>query len=313
MKGIFKLCALGFVATAVPCAPAAGQYMPHLDPNLYMLVTMNSGTGASPCMTGTPMADAKIVEARASTLATMQHYFGAAQGGSGKSAAFLLDKKTAWQLGGSSVGHAAIDGQSDPLAVAGNRLKAEPLRFYRGGTGATALGQWAVFDVAGQIAGVYTGFFVRSKKEWKLRELTLSRAEDSLSPVAQYCVKPGDVLEHRLSSTKTWRENAEKMVMQSREKLAAASTRVSKQEAALAAHPRDKNIKAALLTSRTNQERLAKQLAKRDENLADAAKKLVEAENDAAEIARLTGPARNALAFRVASGTDPDEAKAQGN
>lgn len=284
---------------ALQAAPARAQYMPHLDPNLYMLTMMNMGGGASPCMTGTPMADPKIAEARAPSLAAMQAYFAAAQGGKPKSAAFHLDKKSKWQGGGATADQLGIDRQADPLAVAGNRLDGDPLRFYRGGSGATALGQWAVLGADGQVAGVYTGFFTRAKKLWKLRELTLSTADESVEPAAQYCVKPGDVIEHRLTSTKTWRESAQKNVDEAQTKLDAATVQVAAAEAALATDPKRSGTATVLRTAKAGQAKWTKQLEKHEKNLADALEKSAEAEKDAAEIKRLTGPARGALAFRI--------------
>lgn len=285
---------------ALAAAPARAQYMPHLDPNLYILATMGYGGGVSPCMTGTPMADPKIAEARAPSLAAMQAYFVAAQGGTPKSAAFHLDKKARWQGGGASAGQLDIDRQADPLAAAGHSLDAEPLRFYRGGTGATALGQWAVLGPEGEVAGVYTGFFTRSNKLWKLRELTVSTADEIVEPAAQYCARPGDVIEHRLTSTKNWRESAQKSVDEAKTRLDAATVQVAAAEAAIATNPKGSGPAKVLRAAKADQAKWTRQLDKREKNLTDALEKSAEAQKDADEIKRLTGPARNAQAFRVA-------------
>lgn len=301
MRMMIRTMAGALAATAtLQAPPALAQYMPHLDPNLYMFATMGYGGGVSPCMTGTPMAAPKIAEARAPSPGIMQAYFDAAQGGKPKSAAFHLDKKSKWQGGGATAGQLDIDRQADPLATPGRRLEAEPLRFYRGGTGATALGQWAVLDADGAVAGVYTGFFVRSQKLWKLRELAVSGAEDTVEPAAQYCVKPGDVMEHRLTSTKTWRENAAKSVDEAKAKLAAASGKRSGAESAALANPKSGGLAQALRDAKSEEAKWTKQLEKREKNLADALEKSAEAQKDADAIKRLTGPARGALAFRVA-------------
>ncbi len=298
------------MAAASQAAPVQAQYMPHLDPNLYILATMGYGGGVSPCMTGTPMADAKIAEARAPSLATMQAYFAAAQGGKPKSAAFHLDKKTKWRDGGPVVGPLDIDRQSDPLAAAGHILEAEPLRFYRGGTGATALGQWAVLGADGQIAGVYTGFFARAKKQWKLRELTLFAAEEMVEPIAQYCVTPGDVMEHRLTSTKNWKDSADKSVKEAEGKHAAAATKRAAAERAVAENPRSSGAAKALRDAKDAERKWAKLLEKRQENRSEAGKKSAEAQRDAADLDRLTGKARDARAFR--EGADADAAESGG-
>ena len=314
MGSKIRMVAAGVAAAAmVQAAPGQAQYMPHLDPNLYMLATMGYGGGANPCMTGTPMADPKIAEARAPSLDAIQTYFAAAQGGTPKSAAFHLDKKTRWLGGGVTAGPLDIDRQPDPLAVAGHKLEAEPLRFYRGGSGATALGQWAVLGADGQIAGVYTGFFARSNKQWKLRELTLFGAEEVIEPVAQYCVKPGDVMEHRLTSTKNWSESAAKSVDEAKTRLAAAAAKRATAEQAALANPRNSGLAQGLRDAKAEENRWTKQLEKREKNLADAREKLAEAEKDAAEIKRLTGAARSAQAFRIADEEEADKKTTPGS
>jgi hypothetical protein len=291
---------------ALQAPPAGAQYMMHLDPNLYIMIGLMQGAGADPCMAGTAMSAPKIAEARGPAPAVMQAYFRAAQGGGLKSAVFHLDKNTRWQAGGATAGSLDLDRQSDPLAAPGNTLEAEPLRFYRGGTGATALGQWAVLDAAGQVAGVYTGFFTRAKKAWRLRELTVSQAGETVAPAAQYCRKPGDVIEHRLTANKTWRESAQKSVDEARAKLAGAeakdaAAKDAAAKAALAARPRDSRLSLNASEARRNVSYWTKQLETRQKNLTQASEKLAEAEKDAAEIKRLTGEARNARAFRVAA------------
>lgn len=300
MRGTIKAMAGSLaVAWAMQAAPAAAQYMPHLDPNLYILATMNYGTGADPCMAGTALPDREIAEASGPAPGVMRTYFAAAQSGGEKSAAFHLDDKAKWHGGGLTAGSVDLDRQTDPLAAPGNVLEAEPLRFYRAGAGGTALGQWAVLDDRGEVAGVYTAQFSRERKLWKLRELTVSQAGDILAPVAQYCRKPGDVMEHRLSATETWRENAQESVDEAKTKLAAATAAEARAQAALVAKPRDSRLAVAAREARSELSRWTRQLEKREKNLADAIKEFADARSDAEEIRRLTGEARNALAFRV--------------
>lgn len=301
MRGVIgALAATLSVAGMLQAVPAAAQYMPHLDLNLYMLATMNMG-GGDPCMAGTAMSEPKIAEARAPAPAVMQAYFQAAQGGGAKSAAFHLDRNAKWLGGGATAGAADLDRQSDPLAAAGNVLEAEPLRFYRGGSGATALGQWAVLDAQGQVAGVYTAFFARANKAWKLRELTLFQAGETVEPAAQYCRKPGDVIEYRLSSTRSWRESAQKSVDEAKGKLAAATAAETEAGAAALAKPRDARLSVAARDAKAGLTRWTKQLEQREKNLTQAIEKSAEARKDADELKRLTGEARNARALRIAA------------
>lgn len=303
MRSVIKrLAGVMAVAGALQAPPAVAQYMMHLDPNLYILATMNmGGYGVDPCMTGTAMPEPKVAEARSPAPGVMQAYFTAAQGGGAKSAAFHLDKATRWQGGGASAGSLDLDRHTDPLAASGNVLEAEPLRFYRGGTGATALGQWAVLDARGEVAGVYTGFFARTRKVWKLRELTAFQAGETVAPAAQYCRKPGDVMEHRLSSSKSWRESAQKSLDEGRGKLADATAKDAAAAAAAAARPRDTRLEISAREARKSVTYWTKQLEQRDKNLTQANEKAAEARMDADELERLTGPARNARAFREAA------------
>ena len=303
MRRVIKpLAGVMAVAGALQAPPAAAQYMMHLDPNLYILATMNmGGYGVDPCMTGTAMPEPKIAEARTPAPGVMQTYFAAAQGGGAKSAAFHLDKTTKWQSGGVTAGNLDLDRQADPLAAAGNALEAQPLRFYRGGTGATALGQWAVLDPRGEVAGVYTAFFARTKKVWKLRELTLSQAGETVAPAAQYCRKPGDVMEHRLSSAKSWRESAQKSVEEGRTKLTEVTATEARASGAALAKPRDTRLAIAARSARSSVTYWTKQLEQREKNLTQATEKSAEAQKDADELKRLTGEARNARAWRLAA------------
>lgn len=279
--------------------PANAQYMMHLDPNLYMLATMNMGGGVDPCMTGTPRSLKKIAEARSAAPSALQAYFKAAQSGAPKSAAFHLDKATKWRSGTTLATAADLNLQVDPLALAGHVLDAEPVRFYRGGAGATALGQWAVLDAQGQVAGAYTALFVGVERQWKLRDLTISQATEALEPAAQYCRKPSDVMTHRLESTKRWREGAAKNVEEAKAELAKASAGYEKAKAAFAAKPRDATARLASEDAQRKLTRWTKQLEQREKNLAQALEKSAEAQKDADELKRLTGEVRTIHAFKV--------------
>ena len=300
MRYRFKALVVALAVTGgLQAAPAFAQYMMHLDPNLYMLTAMNMGGTYDPCMDGTARSAAKIAEARAPSLGIMQAYFTAAQGGGAKSAAFHLDKNTKWQNGSTEAGSLDLDRQSDPLAMPGHVLDAEPVRFYRAGGGSTALGQWAVLDAQGQVVGAYTAQFAGVKKLWKLRTLTVSQAQDTLAPVAQYCRKPGDVMEHRLTSTKTWRESAQKSGEEARAELTKANAAEETARLAAEARPRDKSLALDTENAQRKLTRWTKQLDQREKNLARALEKSAEAQKDADALKSLTGEARTVRAFKV--------------
>jgi len=107
-------------------------------------------------------------------------------------------------------------------------------------------------------------------------------------------------MEHRLSSTETWRENAQEQLDEARAELAAASAGEARSQAALAERPHDAGVRVRARETRRDLARATRRVEQREEALAKAVEAFDEARSDAAEIQRLTGEARNALAFRTA-------------
>lgn len=275
------------VAAVLP-APASTQYMPHLDPNFYILATMNYG-GAQ-CLVDVP--EKKIAAPRAAAGATMIAYFAAAGGRGGKSAAFKPGKAKLIAAG-VTVPAAGIDAAADPLAAGGHTLDPAPLRFYRAGNQGSALGQWAVRDAGGAVVGAYTGWFEREGDAWKLRNLTIHRADEPVEPVAPYCSKPGDTTEQRVKATADMVAGAEKQLARRRAALAETQGRATAGSSVAA---REAQVAA---------EREGKRVAKAEEALAKARETHAEAVANAEEIKRLTLPAREAERLRKAPAQDP--------
>jgi hypothetical protein len=291
MRNVSSLAAAALMFAAG--APAHGQYMPHLDPNLYIMIGLMNG--GSQCLN---MPEKELAEARDPAPGVMKRYFAAAGGGGAKSAAFKLNSKTKWTSGATVAGVADLDKAADPLAAVGNSLEPEPLRFYRAGNFSSALGQWAVRDASGGIAGMYTAMFEREKGEWKLRELTVSKADDVVEPVAPYCAKPGDTTQQRVTSAAEFVTWNEKQLAKRRTKLAAAEATAATAKGAAAKEA------AAML------EREKKKLVQAEEALAKARENHAEAVAAAEEIKRLTLPAREAEQMRKKAEAKKEEAKA---
>lgn len=291
------------LAGAIPAAlflavPASAQYMPHLDPNLYMLTTMNMAGGANTCMTGTAPPEGEIAEARDPAPDLMQTYFAAAQSGRAMTAAFRDKNKASWTHLGTTVLHAEINAQTDPLAVAGNRLDPEPLRFFRAGNFQSAQGQWAVLDAAGTIVGVYDAVFKREKGVWKIDSLTVFGADETVGPAVQYCMEPGDVTEHKLEVAGNQIEFFETEIAKSEEKLVRERERLAAAEERLAGSPNRSTFRERVAREKDRVTRRIEKLEGLRENLADAQDFLSNSNRDAAEIAAMTGPARDALRWR---------------
>lgn len=295
-------------AALVTTAPAAGQYMPHLDPNLYMVTIMNMTAGPNTCMTGLPLPENEVAEAREPAPQVMQRYFAAAQGGTSRLGAFRQSGKTSWVHAGKTVLLPAIDSAVDPLAVAGNRLDPEPLRFVRSGNFESAQGQWAVLDAGGAVAGVYDAQFRRQNGAWLLQSLTVLGAGETVAPAMQYCLKPGDVTEHKVTSAQDLIDWHTKQIGKAEAKLAKEQAALAKAEAALAAKPGKASQVEAVRRAKAVVERREEKLADSRKALADAEEFKANSLRDQAEIAAMTGPARNALRIRGFETTSDREA-----
>lgn len=287
---------------------ASAQYMPHLDPNLYMFAVMNMTSGPNTCMTGLPLPDKEIAEAREPAPGVMLRYFEAAQGGTSRLGAFRQSNKAQWVHAGKTVLLPAIDSATDPLATAGNRLDPEPLRFVRSGNFESAHGQWAVLDASGAVAGVYDAQFRRQSGVWLLQSLTVLGADETVAPAMQYCLKPGDVTEHKVTSAQNLIDYHTKQIAKSEAKLVKEQAALAKAEAALAAKPGKASQVEAVRRAKVAVERREKKLADSRKGLADAEEFKANSERDKAEIAALTGPARDALRIRGFETTTAREA-----
>ena len=214
------------------------------------------------CMTGTPRKQEKVEKARESAIQTMQTYFAAMKNGSApRSAFFVLRKETLWTAGSKSVGRKQIDQPTDFLAALGTELIVEPVSFVRSGLDANALGQWQVLAESGDLAGTYTAFFVRKRGQWKFRQLTLSRADEYIDPVVQYCHEQGDILPYRLRHAERQVAYWGRRILKAEAKLERYEARALKAETRAAKRPKNATIqeKAQLVRRRAFlwQEKLA--------------------------------------------------------
>ncbi|QYJ07020.1 hypothetical protein [Qipengyuania flava] len=285
-------------ASLLVAVPASAQYMPHLDPNLYMLTTMNMAGGANTCMTGTAPPENEIAEARDPAPRLVQSYFDAAQSGGKLTGAFRDKKKASWTHAGRTVLYAEIDQQSDPLVAAGNRLDPEPLRFFRAGNFQSAQGQWSVLDASGAVAGVYDVVFKRQKGIWRIDALTVLGADETVAPAMQYCMEPGDVTEHKVEAAGNQIEFFEEQIAKSEEKLVRERERLAAAQEKLAGSPNRSSFRERVQREKQKVARREEKLEELRENLVDAREFQSDSNRDVAEIAAITGPARDALRFR---------------
>jgi hypothetical protein len=225
--------------------------------------------------------------------------FAAAQAGQPVSPFFRLGSKTAWTLGDHTAGQAELDAQSDPLAVAGNSLDPETLRFFRAGTHQTAQGQWLVTAPDGTVAGVYVAQFQREDSQWKLLAMEVFRADDMVAPIMHYCSEPGDFNDRRVTGGEALVTHNERQVERAQRRYDEDLARAVEAEARAAERPdnRSRAQRATERRARVN-ERL-EQLETARTKLAEARADLEQASADFAELQSRTTLARNARDFRL--------------
>lgn len=291
---LLALSALAFPVFALTATSARAQYMPHLDPQLYANVIMRM----SESNTCAPMPDKEIDEARLPAPGIMQGYFEAAQLGAPIAPHFKLNGKTRWTLGGVSVGEDALNGQKDPLAVPGNRLDPDTVRFFRAGTHQTAQGQWLVLNDAGEVAGVYNGQFERQKGEWRLHKLTIFEADQKVSPITHYCSSPGDMDERLVDALTMQVEALERRVAARTKRFERDVVKLEEARAKAAERPNNSNRARKLRERRDLMESRRAKLTEAQEQLAEARSNLDEAQADLAQLRSQRTEARNAHSFR---------------
>jgi hypothetical protein len=253
------------------------------------------------CMSGTSLPQNEINEARDPAIAVMQQYFASAQSGKAKSNAFHLDSKTHWVAGALNTGAEGIDAATDPLAVEGRTLMPRPLRFYRAGIGAAALGQWVVQDPRGSVVGVYTGMFLRRSGNWRLHDLTISQAGEKVAPAVQFCHVQGDVTKYKLSSSAVMREYAEKRLSKAKAKLAIASQKAELSERKSVAAPTSASRRQQAATDRSVVDQLQQNVKEREAALTTAKQAEENAQKAAHLVEEQTVDATEVMAFSTSS------------
>ena len=219
------------------------------------------------CMSGTPMPEAEIAEARQPATRVMQAYWASVAAGEPANVGvqFHLDKKSRWTAAGQAPrGMTELSALRDPFAGPGRRL--EDISFVRAGDGSSARGQWRLRDTGGRLVGTYVATFGRKLGEWRLSELTLVPRETFVEPLAQYCHKLGDVMPYRLSSTEAIRAGLEKRAVKADAKAKSAETAAAKDSNPKA---RDKATKAAEAAA-LRREELAQAVSEAERAKADA-------------------------------------------
>jgi len=257
-----------------------------------MMAQQQAAENTRLCRTGSSPVEKEIIEAQTPANATMQAYFAGQQNGTApRSSFFAIDKHTAWSHDGKSLDQVSIDQGTDGLAAQGNVIAEQPYAFYRSFLHARAIGQWPVRDEAGNVIGVYNGFFVRRQGDWILRKLTLEDADDYSGPVEQFCDEPGDVLTYRIESSSAAMEYHDKRRTKAYQKLESERETLAKREARLAKRPNSQRHKANVQRSKDKVSKWQGEIVERQAAY-DAAK----AENDAALAERDALPAKIAAA-----------------
>jgi hypothetical protein len=182
------------------------------------------------CMTGAAMIDTEVAETRPTTIASMRGYWDAVKSGQPAvvQSHFHVNKKSVWINGATKVAIAPGAKVSDPFAVQGAQLAAEPLRYFRSGDGASVRVQWEVRDAAAKLIGTYDAELRRGGSTWRLFELRLIPAKEYVEPLVQYCHKAGDVMPYRLATTQRAMDYTAKRAVRMEEKAVKAEAAANK-------------------------------------------------------------------------------------
>jgi hypothetical protein len=286
--------ALSLIAVATPAYPQAwiGQVVGN------MIAQQQAWAAEQACMTGTAMPDVEVTEARPSTLTSMRGYWDAVKAGgpSSVTSQFHVSKKSAWINGATKVAIVAGAKVTDPFALPGAQLAAEPLRYFRSGDGASVRTQWEVRGGSGELIGTYDVELRRGGSTWRPFEMKLVPANQYVEPLVQYCHAVGDVMPFRLRSTEgamTYTaKRAVKMAAKADKAEAEANKALAKtMNASGAASPADK-LKAGETVSKAKAARAKADEAKLAAENAAAAHALAKADSKALEDARAVAMAK---------------------
>ncbi|MBK8629779.1 MAG: hypothetical protein IPN84_06120 [Sphingomonadales bacterium] len=193
------------------------------------------------CLNGAPPDSLRIIKVKGKARDGFAAYWKRVQGGRPASVADLFHAgvKPGWITDDQSrlarpadAGLKSDDGtlaaHRDRFAGLGFTLDEARVNFVLSGDQKAAIGQWAVLNTAGQIAGIYDATFIQRKKVWKLTRLQWTGDSIGFRPPRQFCHAPDDVMPHRLARARAARIAAE-------EALVKAEARLAQAEAALAA------------------------------------------------------------------------------
>jgi hypothetical protein len=286
--------ALSLVAVATPAYSQAwiGQVVGN------MIAQQQAWAAEQACMTGTAMPETEVNEARPTTLASVRGYWDAVNAGGSSTVAshFHVSKKSVWVSGATKVAIVPGVKVTDPFALPGAQLAAEPLHYFRSGDGASVRTQWEVRGGNGDLIGTYDAELRRGGSTWRLFELTLVPANQYVEPLVQYCHKAGDVMPFRLSSTEAamnyTAKRAAKMAAKAEKAEAAANKALARtMNASGAAAPGDK-IKLGETADKARAARAKADEAKLAAENAAAAHALAKVDAKAMEDARTAAMAK---------------------
>jgi hypothetical protein len=286
--------ALSLIAVATPAYPQAwiGQVVGN------MIAQQQAWAAEQACMTGTAMPDSEVAEARPTTLSSIRGYWDAVKAGGPSTviAHFHVSKKSVWTNGATKVAIVPTAKVTDPFALPGAQLAAEPSRYFRSGDGASVRTQWEVRGASGELIGTYDAELRRGGSTWRLFDMKLVPANQYVEPLVQYCHAVGDVMPFRLRSTEATMtytaKRAVKMAAKADKAEAAANKALAKtMNGSGAASPADK-LKVRETADKANTTRVKANEAKLAAETAATAHAQATADAKAMEDAKLVAMAK---------------------
>lgn len=275
------------LASATPAQAQYGVFI--ADVIGQTIANMNQQGTVSACMNGVPNTDAEVEEARIPSSATIASVAEASQSGTAITE-FFVDDEPELIVSGQALSLL----EPTTLLPEGSSLDAEPLRFFRSGLQATAVGQWGATGADGGHAAILTGFFRRKGGKWKLQSLSVASGDELVEPVAQFCYEPGDVTEHRITSSARQRENLVKQVENAEQRLERARTKLAESREKAADSRPTSGRRRRVVQDQRRVEDWERKLEQRQEWLELAIEAETDAMEDAAQLKTLTLPVSEA-------------------
>lgn len=195
-----------------------------------MMARQQAAAQEHACMMGTPLNMNEVEETREPARLAMAKYWGVVSAGGERdiNPVFEGDKDGRWVLGERELRQGKAVLVSDPLALPGAALEAEPVWLLRSGDGVHVRALFRVNGADGKVLGGYDVTLRRNLGRWHLRRLVVAEGASLPPTLAQYCHKEGDVAPYQVKFAQFQRLQAIKQAEKAARKAAKAAAAAAK-------------------------------------------------------------------------------------